>query len=109
MDHTDIKASIQAHKNWRNSLVPLDVGTVVQWVEDHQGASLASSVKAGQTFKIKNVRECILRKPECDADKVYDMVLVSKNGREYTKKMSWSVESVAREMVAGTLMLQLKV
>ena len=108
MIHTDAKVSLHGYKEWRRSLVPLEVGTVIQWVNEYQGVSLSSSIKAGQMFKITNVRENILRKPECAADNVYDMVLVSKSGREYKKKMAWSVESVARGLHEGDLMLQLK-
>lgn len=108
MIHTDAKVSLHGYKEWRRSLVPLEVGTVIQWVEAYTGLSLASNVKAGQTFKITNLRESLIGKPECDADKVYDMVLVSKSGRPYKKKMAWSVESVARGLHDGKLMLQLK-
>ncbi len=108
MIHTDASVSLLGYKAWRASLEALPIGTVIQWVDHYVGTSLASSVRAGQTFKILRVRSSIIGNSQLVADLVYDMVLVSKTGREYKKKMGWSVEGIARGLHEGKLMMQIK-
>lgn len=103
--HVTAAMSLHGYHDWRASLVALPVGTIIQWVEPYSGVSLSTSVKAGQAYKIKAVNQYSRVRPIVgDCDKVYDMVLVSKSGREYKKKMGWSVEHIARGLHEGKLM-----
>lgn len=106
--HVTAKDSLHGYHAWRDSLEALPVGTVIQWVEAYNGISLSSSVKAAQSYKILAVRPPMIGNSTKVADQVYDMVLVSRNGREYKRKMGWSVESIARGLYEGKLMQIIK-
>lgn len=102
--HVDAKISLHGYKEWRRSLVPLPVGTVIEWVEPYTSFTLADNIKAGQLFKLVKVRESFgasRSEDKIDADKVYDMVLVSKTGKEFKKTMAWSIEIIARKIYLG--------
>jgi hypothetical protein len=106
--HVTAATSLHGYKAWRASLTPFPDGTVITWVEPYLGTSLACSVRAGNSFKIVGCRPSFIGNSTATADLVYDMVLVSKTGREYKKKMGWSVEHIARGLHEGTLMLLIK-
>lgn len=108
MIHTDASKSLMGYKAWRESLVPLAIGTVIQWVEPYTSVPVRDQIKAGQAFIIKRVRTSFSGGSKLDADLVYDMTLVSRTGREYTKQTAWTVESIARGLHTGTLMLLIK-
>jgi hypothetical protein len=107
MIHTDASQSLLGYKAWRESLVPLPVGTVIQWVEPYTSVPVCDQIKAGQAFIIKRVRPSIAYSGKLDADLVYDMTLVSRTGREYKRHTAWSVEGIARGLHLGTLMLHI--
>lgn len=102
--HVTAATSLHGYKAWRESLTALPEGTIITWVDAYQGCSLGTSVKAGQSYKIKRCRAPMLSNSQLTCDMIYDMVLVSANGREYKKMMGWSVEQIARGLHLGSLM-----
>lgn len=105
--HVTAATSLHGYKAWRESLEALPDGTIITWVEAYQGCSLDTSVKANQAYKIIRCRPPMLNNSKLTCDMVYDMVLVSRTGCEYKKKMGWSVEHIARGLHLGTLMLMI--
>lgn len=100
--HIDAKISLHGYQAWRKSLEPLAIGTVIEWVTPYTGSTLPDNIKAGQLFKLTSVRDSFnSRADNIDAAKVYDMVLVSKTGKEFKKKMAWSIENIARKIHLG--------
>jgi hypothetical protein len=99
--HTDAKLSLHGYKEWRRSLVALPVGTAVEWVVGYTGITLDTTIKPGQLFKITKVRAPFGGPNECMADQVYEMVLVSKSGKEFKKRAQWNVEGIASKLHHG--------
>lgn len=104
--HVDAKLSLHGYQAWRRGLEPLPVDTVVEWVQPHTGLVLSDNIKSGQLFKITAVRAPLMGKATIEAEKVYDMVLVSASGKVFKKKTAWSVESVARAVHRGEVKLR---
>jgi len=98
MIHIDASVSLLGYKAWRESLAPLEVGIIVEWVKPYSAFTVYDSISAGQRFLIKRVKGPSFGTSKLDADKVYEMVLVSKTGKEFKKKTCWSVENLARRI-----------
>lgn len=105
MIHTDASQSLLGYQAWRKSLEPFAIGTIIQWVEPYTSVPVRDQIKAGQAFIIKRVRPSLASSSTLAADLVYDMILVSRTGREYSRHTAWSVENIARGLHTGKLML----
>lgn len=103
--HTDAKLSLHGYKQWRSTLKALPVGTVVGWVKGYTGLTLDTTIKAGQHYKVSRVRGPIAGCEASEADMVYEMVLVSKSGKEFKHKVQWRVESIAAKLHHGECFL----
>lgn len=104
--HTTAKDSLHGYLQWRNSLVALPLGTILEFTKDYtEGCYVSSFIKKGQCFKILKVRDSFRSaKDKKIADQVYEMVLCnSKSGKIFKRKIDWYVESVAKKIHDGEI------
>lgn len=102
--HTTAKDSLHGYKQWRTSITALPVGTIIEWVVGYQGCTDATSIKAGSCYKIVETMSGMKSgSSDIDADRVYKLVLCSRNGRAFKRIVSWKIESIARRIVDGEI------
>lgn len=102
------KASTDLHgyKAWRNSLVPLEVGTVLEWIgtEKLAGSTQAGDFKPGQFVVVKKLRAPYAGKQSTSvADKVYDLTRCTRTGKEYERQLHLTVEGIATFLDEGKI------
>lgn len=101
----DATHGLLAYKNWRLSLVPLTVGTVLTFTKDYLGATQSSSISAGTNFVIKDVVYPSGSQGE-SSRAVYTMILVSPTGKEFKRRVYWGVEEIARRIELGSIVIK---
>jgi hypothetical protein len=102
--HTTAKDSLHGYHQWRESIVSLPVGTIIEWVVGYRGYSTDTSVKAGTHYKIIGTQTGVKTGPSMlDADHVYKLVLCDRAGRVFKRIDFWNVESIARRIVDGEI------
>lgn len=101
----DATHGLLAYKNWRQSLVPLAVGTQLTFVAAYIGATLSASIPAGSDFVVKDVVYPSGSRGE-SGRAVYTMVLVSPTGKEFKRRVYWGVEEIARRIELGTIVIK---
>lgn len=102
MQAIDASYGLHAYKAWRGSLVALPPGTILEWSKEFTALG-NPAFKPGQRYKIIKTRTSPFTRPEdqCEANLVYEMILVSKTGKEFKKRADIYVEGIARAIVKG--------
>jgi len=97
-------ASLHEYKAWRNKLVPLGVGTIIQFNVKYSSYS-GNSIREGQCFKIVSIGKGVMPVDNLPASLVYTLCLCNKSGKEFKRKLHWSVEGIARYLDEHTASL----
>ena len=101
--HATTKDSLHGYIQWRESIVSLPVGTIIEWVVGYRGSSIDTSVKAGTHYKIIEMVGVKSAPNMLDADHVYKLVLCNRAGRVFKRIDFWNVESIARRIHDGEI------
>jgi len=86
---------LYGYKKWLNSLMPLEVGTVIKWTNGYGGDTVANSIKPGQFTKVVKVRKSNGVSDMAAHSQVYTLQLCNKDGKEFKKQHFHRVEGSA--------------
>jgi len=96
--------NLYAYKQWRKSLVPFNVGTVLHWKNGYAGSTFFGSIKPGQCTKIVGIRKSNGVSDMETAIQEYTCVLCNKDGSKvYKKTFYWRVEGIAHNLTDGNV------
>jgi hypothetical protein len=92
---------------WRKSLIPLPVGTVVRWISDQPfvGSTARDRVVKGECLLITEVRMPVVRPFDgYEASKTYRMPkCTAKNFKPMKREFNFYVDSVAKWLLEGKI------
>jgi hypothetical protein len=95
MSHTAKDLGLHGYKNWLKSLKPLPNGTVVRFKTGYSGVTKSTTISPNQELIIQGSRLGLA------SDALYYDMVVYRNGKVFTKKMAFSIESIARWLIDG--------
>jgi hypothetical protein len=86
---------LYGYKKWLNSLVPLEVGTVIKWTKGYNEDTVANTIKPGQFTKVVKVRKSNGVSDMPAHSQGYTLRVCNKYGKEFKKQHFWRVEGIA--------------
>jgi hypothetical protein len=95
--------TLAGYKRWVNSLVPMEIGTVIQWVKGYNQDTVANAIKPGQYTKVMRIRKSNGISDMPVHAQVYTLRVCRKDGKEFKKEHVWNVEGIARRIHGGEI------
>lgn len=87
--------NLQEYQAWRQSIVPLEPGSIIAFNVEYAPLTTVEHILPGQYFKVIQLWKGFLPIDDLPAAKTYELELCSREGTLFGKKKFWLVETIA--------------